>query len=67
LIAAGLMAMLGCSQTELANDGIEQNIVERRLLCRERQRRQKGEPTVTAVAPTHIWAGLLRIQYNFYP
>jgi hypothetical protein len=26
-----------------------------------------GNPTVMQVSPTHIWAGILRVQYNFYP
>jgi hypothetical protein len=26
-----------------------------------------GAPTVMTVGDTHIWAGILRVQYNFYP
>jgi hypothetical protein len=26
-----------------------------------------GTPTVMTVGDTHIWAGILRVQYNFYP
>jgi hypothetical protein len=26
-----------------------------------------GIPSVLTVADTHIWAGILRVQYNFYP
>jgi hypothetical protein len=26
-----------------------------------------GSPTTMTVGDTHIWAGILRVQYNFYP